>query len=90
MTFMERQITDIMEWFVVDSPSGTDYFPGDMFSVNDIVSMYQNVSIDLTTTYGYGARLSAPGYSDCTDWCVFDTESEAEEHLDFLQGDYWS
>ena len=31
---------------------------------------------------GYGARLSAPGYLDCTEWAVFDTAEEAKEHLD--------
>jgi len=30
---------------------------------------------------GWGARLSAPGYLDCTDWSVFDTEREAKEYL---------
>jgi hypothetical protein len=36
----------------------------------------------ITLIEGYGARLSAPGYLDCTDWAVFDTEQEAEEYLD--------
>jgi hypothetical protein len=31
---------------------------------------------------GYGARLSAPGYLDCTDWNVYDTEQEARKALD--------
>jgi hypothetical protein len=31
---------------------------------------------------GYGARLSAPGYLDCTEWTVFDTREEAEKYLD--------
>jgi hypothetical protein len=30
---------------------------------------------------GYGARLSAPGYLDCTDWSVYDTEEEAKASL---------
>jgi hypothetical protein len=30
---------------------------------------------------GFGARLSAPGYLDCTDWCVFETEKEAWDYL---------
>jgi hypothetical protein len=30
---------------------------------------------------GYGARMSAPGYMDCTEWSVFDTEEEAREYL---------
>lgn len=36
--------------------------------------------IELTT--GYGARLSAPGFLDRTEWCVFETEKEAREYLD--------
>lgn len=30
---------------------------------------------------GYGARLSAPGYLDCTEWSVFDTVEEAQAYL---------
>jgi len=37
-------------------------------------------TIQLTT--GYGARLSAPGYTDCTEWTVFDTPEEAQAYLD--------
>jgi hypothetical protein len=36
---------------------------------------------------GHGARLSAPGYMDCTDWSVFDTVEEAEAYLDDMYGD---
>ena len=31
---------------------------------------------------GYGARLSAPGYLDCTAWDVFETKQEAREYLE--------
>lgn len=31
--------------------------------------------------YAYGARFSAPGYMDCTDWTLFDTREEAEDFL---------
>jgi len=36
---------------------------------------------------GYGARLSAPGYLDCTEWTVFDTPEEAEQYLEEMYGD---
>lgn len=36
---------------------------------------------------GWGARLSAPGYLDCTPWCVFGTKKEAKEYLKEQQGD---
>lgn len=29
----------------------------------------------------FGARLSAPGYLDCTDWALFDTEEDAIEAM---------
>ena len=31
---------------------------------------------------GYGARLSAPGYLDCTEWSVFKTKEIAREYLE--------
>ena len=33
------------------------------------------------------ARLSAPGYMDCTDWAAFGTRKEAEEYLIEYYGD---
>ena len=30
---------------------------------------------------GFGARFSAPGYMDATDWAIFDTEAEAVKYL---------
>jgi len=42
---------------------------------------------EIKTRMGYGARLSAPGYMDCTEWSVFDTEQAAQEYLDETYGD---
>lgn len=42
--------------------------------VDGIPQQWENIK-------GFGARLSAPGYMDCTDWCVFDSEDEANEYL---------
>lgn len=36
---------------------------------------------NVTERRGYGVRLSAPGYMDCTEWSVFDTEAECRDHL---------
>lgn len=36
---------------------------------------------------GWGARLSAPGFMDCTEWSVYDTEDEAREALVEMFGD---
>jgi len=36
---------------------------------------------DISVREGWGARLSAPGYMDCTEWTVHDTREEAEKYL---------
>ena len=36
---------------------------------------------------GWGARLSAPGYLDCTEWSVYETEEEARADLAEMYGD---
>jgi hypothetical protein len=42
-----------------------------------------NTSVtEITVVEGYGARLSAPGYMDRTEWTVHETEAEASEYLD--------
>jgi len=42
--------------------------------VEDTPKSWENIK-------GYGARLSAPGYLDCTPFVVFDTQEEAEQYL---------
>ena len=44
------------------------------------------VSIELAE--GYLARMSAPGYTDCTDWSLYETEAEARDALTDMYGDY--
>jgi hypothetical protein len=47
-----------------------DYYPGDPQDVESIA-----------VSEGWGARWSSPGYMDCTEWSVFDSEKEAQEYL---------
>lgn len=42
---------------------------------------YDGTVQTVTLREGYGARLSAPGYLDCTDWSVYATAEEAEAAL---------
>jgi hypothetical protein len=54
-------------------------------SLKDFVQNDKAFSINVVT--GYGARLSAPGYLDSTEWTVFDTEDEAKAFLKEMYGD---
>jgi hypothetical protein len=49
---------------------------------------YESSTIySITVTKGFGARMSASGYMDCTEWSVFETEAEAVEYLEDYYGD---
>jgi hypothetical protein len=97
MAFMEREVV-YGEWVEVDGPDRNEWVPADLFSREQIVipeidgeapipgwlSDYteNRRAWSIKLTKGFGARLSAPGYLDCTDWAVFETEKEALEYLD--------
>jgi len=56
--------------------------------MNEILGGYYDGTItDINLKVGYGARMSAPGYMDCTDWAVFDTEAAAIAYLEETYGD---
>jgi|SRR6185369_4219760 len=64
---------DAQEWFLLIEAI-KDYVSG-----RDIV--------EITAKHGFIARLSAPGYMDCTDWSAFETADEAAEYLIEMYGD---
>src|SRR5579859_6022313 len=73
MPFMQAEITESRQWAKSETPEGTCFIP---------IEYYFAELGDLTEIVtGFGARLSAPGYLDCTDWVVFPTEEEAKRHL---------
>ena len=77
-SFMEPQV-ELWDWFIYeDEHGGTTAVDHDY--LHDIPPMCIVDVIEQRCT-GYGARLSAPGYMDCTDWVVFDTEQEAIDYL---------
>ena len=86
MGFMQRQITIKSKWFQVETSQGTDFIPDDIMGKNptleDFADFCEGIPVSFELIKGYGARLSAPGYMDCTEWTVFPTEQEAIEYMD--------
>ena len=84
-TFMEPQVTQRAAWWEVDSNEGILSIMADGALEREMIpAKWWTIEF----TWGFGARLSAPGYMDCTDWCVFDTEQEAIDYLEetYLDG----
>ena len=66
---------------MIDSPgAGVVFFPADMFTLEEAKAEFEQIW-EARTIEGYGARMSAPGYLDCTEWSVFDTEEEAYTYI---------
>jgi hypothetical protein len=84
MSFMEREITDFRTWYKGESSDcSTCFVAADDFTIEQFKSdVLEDSSADVETVSGFGCRLSAPGYLDCTEWSVFDSVSECESYLD--------
>ena len=97
MAFMEQQVTRKIQWLQIDGNQGTTFVAAEDVTDSGLKigeSTDDEETLDLYSDYyegseiqtvglieGYGARLSAPGYMDCTEWSVFKTEAEAQEYL---------
>jgi hypothetical protein len=78
--FMQPQVI-YGTWHQVDGTCGVESFPADYFSLPEALANYSGDVWESETIRGYGARLSAPGYMDCTEWTVFASRVDAEEYL---------
>lgn len=102
MAFMQEQVTRKLQWAEIDGPCGITYIPLDdvdatMLPDDDEITpeqekywlqYYEGVKLySVAVREGYGARLSAPGYLDCTDWSVYDSPEEALADLRDMYGD---
>lgn len=99
MSFMQPEIV-FGSWIEVDGPCGTEWIDSDLVGqVEDyhgpavvveepLATFCENRTVtDIKTVRGWGARLSAPGYLDKTDWAIFQTRAEAEAYLAEQQED---
>jgi hypothetical protein len=92
MSFMQKQVTVKQSWWQVETSIGTEIVPADLVSQEPAdSSAFEDYCEGQVQSWeliqGYGARLSAPGYMDCTEWTVFDSPEEAEQYLDEMYGD---
>ena len=77
--FVDKDDTGRFEGVISADEVEQDVYPRTV----ETLSMYCEGTIEsVDTRIGYGARLSAPGYLDCTEWTVFDSPEQAEAYLD--------
>jgi len=79
------------EWIVIDGVYGVSVYPEDYFSEGEALADYlgtdrlaENIRKvhECETIIGWAARLSMPGYLDCTEWVgPFISEQAAADHI---------
>lgn len=83
---MEKQIV-YDRWVIIDTTEGMVAVPQDyigkqtQFIASDVKDFIEGQFIEAHVVDGYGARMSMPGFLDCTEWTVFKTHEEADEFL---------
>lgn len=76
--FMKGEVTENILWYEIND--GEELYPLDVLSEKEIRE-YLARNYPVRIILGIGARLSAPGYTDCTDWTIFENYQEALEYL---------
>jgi hypothetical protein len=85
--FMGYEITEKTDWYLVDTKyDGGIYIMASYTCLSEIEK--DNPGVEIEMVNGYGARLSASGYMDCTEYAVFDTAQEAADYLLDAYADY--
>jgi len=73
-------------WYEVETSNGSVAIPADLVgndpSPEDFSDFCEGDYESHEKVEGIGARLSAPGYMDCTDWSVFETLEAAKQHIE--------
>lgn len=89
---MQKQVI-YDRWIVIDTSNGTTAIPQSFvglqtqFTGEDVAPYIDGEFISAELVDGYGARLSMPGYMDCTEWTVFTTEQHAWDFLSSMYDD---
>ncbi len=73
-------------WYVVDcEDGGSEVIPADVAgegaTLEDLATYCESDPVSFERRDAWGARLSAPGYMDCTSWTLHDSEAKAREDL---------
>jgi hypothetical protein len=79
--------TDLLSADEFRDATQTEYDLSDASLAESFGKYYDGTVESVSLRIGFGARLSAPGYMDCTEWSVYDTREQAAAELAEMYGD---
>ena len=96
MSFMQPQIY-AGQFFRIETTAGTEIVPADDIGrtcgtdVSAFLNYLEGTPLDddaiIDIEDGWLARISAPGYLDCTNWSAHKSEAQARAYLDEMYGE---
>ena len=96
MSFMKPEVYKGL-YFQVETTHGTEIVPVDAIGrtavthVKALLNYLEGAALDdderVIVSEGWLARMSAPGYMDCTSWGAYPSESSALAYLDDMYGE---
>lgn len=80
--YVPDAVVPVPDWLARGVPVELDTGPFQLLadSVQQYVEGSRILSIEAISAH-YFARMSAPGYLDCTEWCAFKTLKDARDYL---------
>ena len=85
MGFMQAVVEE-GQWYVVETSQGTEVVPAEVIGQRDppleaFADFVEGEPESYALRDGFGARTSAPGYMDATEWTFHETERAAWDQL---------
>ena len=82
--FLKQDVTYDVDWLNLEEDSKFRPLLNDLeaFVEADVYDIYE-----LTLVEGWGGRMSAPGYLDCTEWIVLPDREDVEAVLEDMYGE---
>ena len=82
--FLKQAVLYEVEWDNLEPDSKLRALVNDL---EDYVEADRTELYELTLVEGWGGRMSAPGYTDCTEWTVLPEREDVEAVLEDMYGE---
>ena len=81
--FLKHDVAYEVEWENLEEDSNLKAL---VYALEDYVGADRTEIYELTLVEGWGGRMSAPGYLDCTEWTVLPEREDVEAVLEDMYG----
>jgi hypothetical protein len=100
MSGFMKPVIEYAEYWEVETSVGTEIVPSDVVDVTNVGVLHDEGSVlarvapyvegtprTVIGHHGWIARMSAPGYMDCTEWSCHTSYEAAAEYLEEMYGE---